>query len=80
MSVCPTVSVLGFYGCCHPCFPLFSCLKIILLEILNFIIYLPFSVFSLNGELLVDPSAGDAAFGDVNGETFVPACTLGKYY
>ena len=21
MSVCPTVSVLCFYGCCHPCFP-----------------------------------------------------------
>ena len=20
MSVCPTVSVLPFYGCCHPCF------------------------------------------------------------
>ena len=20
MSVCPTVSVLRFYGCCHPCF------------------------------------------------------------
>ena len=19
MSVCPTVSVLRFYGCCHPC-------------------------------------------------------------
>ena len=20
MSVCPTVSVLRFYGCCHPCY------------------------------------------------------------
>ncbi|XP_023320280.1 ryanodine receptor isoform X3 [Eurytemora carolleeae] len=34
-------------------------------------------VFSLNGELLVDPSAGDAAFSEIQGETFVPACTLG---
>lgn len=40
----------------------------------------PFLVFSLNGELQVDPSAGDAAFSDVYGETFVPACTLGKLY
>ncbi len=32
--------------------------------------------FSLNGELLVDPVAGDAAFGDVLGEEFVPAFTL----
>ena len=34
--------------------------------------------FSLNGELLVDPAAGDAAFGDVApaGESFVPAFTL----
>ena len=37
----------------------------------------PPSVFSLNGELLVDPSAGDAAFTEISGETFVPACTLG---
>ena len=37
----------------------------------------PPSVFSLNGELLVDPSAGDAAFTEIAGETFVPACTLG---
>ena len=36
-----------------------------------------FSVFSLNGELLVDPSAGDAAFTEINGESFIPACTLG---
>ena len=34
-------------------------------------------VFSLNGELLVDPSAGDAAFTEILGESFVPACTLG---
>ena len=34
-------------------------------------------VFSLNGELLVDPSAGDAAFSEIGGETFVPAATLG---
>ncbi len=34
-------------------------------------------VFSLNGELLVDPSAGDAAFTEIQGEEFVPACTLG---
>jgi ryanodine receptor 2 len=34
-------------------------------------------VFSLNGELLVDPSAGDAAFTEIQGEQFVPACTLG---
>ena len=33
--------------------------------------------FSLNGELLVDPAAGDAAFNEVNGDAFVPACTLG---
>ena len=33
--------------------------------------------FSLNGELLVDPSAGDAAFTEVAGEAFVPALTLG---
>ena len=32
--------------------------------------------FSLNGELLVDPTAGDAAFAEVVGEAFVPACTL----
>jgi hypothetical protein len=32
--------------------------------------------FSQNGELLVDPSAGDAAFTDVAGEDFVPACNL----
>ena len=33
--------------------------------------------FSLNGELLVDPAAGDAAFGDVHAESsFVPAFTL----
>ena len=35
--------------------------------------------FSLNGELLVDPAAGDAAFGDVHagdGSPFVPAFTL----
>ena len=48
------------------------------LDIFFMIIKNEFSVFSLNGELLVDPSAGDAAFSDVNGETFVPACTLGK--
>ena len=36
-----------------------------------------FLVFSLNGELLVDPSAGDAAFSEICGETFVPACNLG---
>merc|ERR1719422_2908678 len=28
-------------------------------------------------ELLVDPSAGDAAFTEINGESFIPACTLG---
>ena len=32
--------------------------------------------FSLNGELLVDPVAGDAAFSDVIGESFLPAFTL----
>ena len=33
--------------------------------------------FSLNGELLVDPAAGDAAFGDVHADgSFVPAFTL----
>ena len=32
--------------------------------------------FSLNGELLVDPAVGDAAFNEVVGESFVPACTL----
>ena len=32
--------------------------------------------FSLNGELLVDPVAGDAAFSEVTGENFVPAFTL----
>jgi len=33
--------------------------------------------FSLNGELLVDPVAGDAAFSDVTPEAeFVPAFTL----
>ena len=37
----------------------------------------PVAVFSLNGELLVDPSAGDAAFTEINGESFIPACTLG---
>ena len=30
----------------------------------------------MNGELLVDPSAGDAAFNEVAGEDFVPACSL----
>jgi hypothetical protein len=30
----------------------------------------------LNGELLVDPSAGDAAFSDTAGDGYVPACTL----
>ena len=34
--------------------------------------------FSLNGELLVDPVAGDAAFSEIAaGESFVPAFTLG---
>ena len=33
-------------------------------------------MFSLNGELLVDPSAGEAAFTELVGEAFVPACTL----
>lgn len=34
--------------------------------------------FSLNGELLVDPVAGDAAFSEIAvGEDFVPAFTLG---
>ena len=29
MSVCPTVSVLRFYGCCHPCFlRIHLCLKL----------------------------------------------------
>ena len=32
--------------------------------------------FSQNGELLVDPSAGDAAFSEVVGEDFVPSCSL----
>lgn len=34
--------------------------------------------FSLNGELLVDQAAGDAAFSEVTGEEFVPALTLGS--
>ena len=38
--------------------------------------YNVFLGFSLNGELLVDPSAGDAAFNEVAGEDFVPACSL----
>ena len=33
-------------------------------------------MFSLNGELLVDPHAGEAAFSELVGEAFVPACTL----
>ena len=39
--------------------------------------FLSFPVFSLNGELLVDPSAGDAAFTEITGDSFIPACTLG---
>ena len=35
-----------------------------------------FSGFSLNGELLVDAVAGDAAFSEIAGEEFVPALTL----
>lgn len=33
--------------------------------------------FSLNGELLMDSLGGETAFTDVQGEGFVPACTLG---
>ena len=40
------------------------------------IYFLSFPGFSQNGELLVDPSAGDAAFSEVVGEDFVPACSL----
>ncbi|XP_035704010.1 ryanodine receptor isoform X5 [Folsomia candida] len=33
--------------------------------------------FSLNGELLMDSLGGEVAFTDVQGDGFVPACTLG---
>ncbi|XP_067007679.2 ryanodine receptor [Anabrus simplex] len=33
--------------------------------------------FSLNGELLMDALGGETTFSDVQGESFVPACTLG---
>ncbi|KAL1457580.1 hypothetical protein WDU94_007793 [Cyamophila willieti] len=33
--------------------------------------------FSLNGELLMDALGGETTFADVQGEGFVPACTLG---
>ncbi|XP_042892542.1 ryanodine receptor-like isoform X4 [Penaeus japonicus] len=33
--------------------------------------------FSLNGELMMDASGSETAFCDVQGEAFVPACTLG---
>lgn len=33
--------------------------------------------FSLNGELLMDALGGETSFADVQGDNFVPACTLG---
>lgn len=33
--------------------------------------------FSLNGELLMDALGGETTFADVQGDAFVPACTLG---
>ncbi|KPJ17609.1 Ryanodine receptor 44F [Papilio machaon] len=33
--------------------------------------------FSLNGELLMDALGGETTFADVQGDNFVPACTLG---
>ena len=33
--------------------------------------------FSLNGELMMDASGSETAFSDVQGDAFVPACTLG---
>lgn len=33
--------------------------------------------FSLNGELLMDALGGETTFADVQGDGFVPACTLG---
>ncbi|KAL0274261.1 UNVERIFIED_CONTAM: hypothetical protein PYX00_006731 [Menopon gallinae] len=33
--------------------------------------------FSLNGELLMDALGGETSFADVQGDSFVPACTLG---
>lgn len=33
--------------------------------------------FSLNGELMMDASGSETAFNEVQGEAFVPACTLG---
>ncbi len=33
--------------------------------------------FSLNGELLMDSLGGEVAFTDVQGDGFIPACTLG---
>lgn len=33
--------------------------------------------FSLNGELLMDALGGETTFGDVQGDAFIPACTLG---
>jgi ryanodine receptor 2 len=35
------------------------------------------SGFSLNGELLMDALGGETTFADVQGDNFVPACTLG---
>lgn len=33
--------------------------------------------FSLNGELMMDASGSETAFNEVQGDAFVPACTLG---
>ncbi|KAK6622641.1 hypothetical protein RUM43_008483 [Polyplax serrata] len=33
--------------------------------------------FSLNGELLMDALGGETSFADVQGDLFIPACTLG---
>lgn len=35
------------------------------------------SGFSLNGELMMDASGSETAFNEVQGDAFVPACTLG---
>jgi len=35
------------------------------------------SGFSLNGELLMDTLGGETSFSDVQGDSFVPAFTLG---
>lgn len=43
----------------------------------NCLLNVTFIGFSLNGELLMDALGGETTFADVQGESFVPACTLG---